>query len=277
MLDTGEDAMTISRGLAALCGVVVLASSAAMAQAPISYAPPTPIPAPVKRPISASKSVPGPLYSPAQLRERPLMGVRLGMPVDEARAIVLAQGFVQREPTARRDRWGRFDIQFMKENPAGGWPQYIGLAYEPGPSPRVSSISHDRPLAKGEDRKVEAHRQAILAAYGAPSEWTQWVQEDGRISDQIAYVSSPALRDETTRSILWSCHVDWKDQYNCHQFDCRQTMAAGREPVLEISFGWESVRYTWDDYAARYQTLARSHAFRAMRPGPRICIIPRVH
>jgi hypothetical protein len=277
MLGLGENRMTISRRLAALCGLMVLTGSAALARAASPDTPPAPIPPRVERPISVQKSVPGPLYSPAQLRERPLMGVRLGMPLDEARAVVLAQGFVQRNPTATRDRWGRFDIQFMKENPAGGWPQYIGLAYEPGPSPRISSISHDRSLTKGEDRQVEAHRQAILAAYGAPSQWTQWVHEDGRIGDRIAYVASSALRDETARSILWSCHVDWKDQYNCHQFDCRPTMAAGREPVLEISFGWESVRYTWDDYAARYRTLARSHDFRAMRPAPRICIIPSVH
>jgi hypothetical protein len=131
-----------------------------------------------------------------------------------------------------------------------------------------------RPLTEAQQRQVGAQRQAILKAYGAPSEWSPRVDQDGAIRDEFAYVVLPALRDANARQVLSSCHADWRYEYECQQLNCRHPMAEGREPVLSISFGDDAVSYSWDDYEARYPASTRGLGARLIRPKTEQCRKP---
>ena len=218
----------------------------------------------------------GPLYSPTQLRERQVIGLRLGMGFTEAHDLAVANGFTPQSKKAVRDRQRRLDMHFIKPAPDGR-SELLVLSYEPDGPRQISSIRYMRPLTETEERQVGMQREAILKAHGAPSEWTQRIDADGAIRDEFAYVVSPSLRDGDARQTLSSCHTDWRYQYECRQFDCRHAMEDAREPVLTIAFGHQAVHYSWDDYEVRYPTSVRGLAARLIRPKTEQCLRPSVN
>lgn len=201
------------------------------------------------------REVEGPTYSRARLRAFRILGVHLGMPLEQARPELLARGFAERpHRDVDTDReTGEFVAMFFTAR----FGEAAGLSYAAGPggADAITSIVYYRPLTGEELRQIEARRHEIVAEYGAPSHWWRW-DDGGRINDAMAYVTRAPLRDSGFRQHVWSCYVDWRCGA-AGRVDCRGIMARAREPMLEIAFVRGGVDYRLADYAQQYALLRR--------------------
>lgn len=200
----------------------------------------------------------GPLYTRANLRNRELAGVHLGMTLEDARRALTGRGLIQRHDNhpAVIDTAGNSseaDDAFF----AADWRESVGLYYiklDDRPA-EVVGVHYTRHLSATEDREIEARRSEILRDFGAPSYWRRAVI-DGRIDDEIGFVPAAWMRGEETRSRIQTCHTRWwRDEID--GTDCSRLAACAREPVMEISFGWRHVNYYLRDFARMYESLSR--------------------
>ena len=221
----------------------------------------------------------GALYSPAELRGRELFGVRLGMPLDEARRALAARGFVQRfdnetEDVVTAGRSSQADDLWF----TGQFGEVVALSYvrlDGGPA-RVAEVNYSQPLTLEQEREVEARRSEIVARFGLPSYWRSAVNEEGRIQDAMAWVSSARLLDPDLRSDIWSCHVNWVCPEERARA-CFEELPRAREPVIEVVFVYRSISFELYDYALQYDSLRRNRDFAAGRRPQTICMVPSIH
>jgi hypothetical protein len=235
-------------------------------------------PSPDPPSYSAAERI-GALYSPAELRGRELFGVRLGMPLDEARRALVAGGFVQRfdnelEDVVTAGRSSEADDLWFTER----FGEVVALSYvrfAGGPA-RIAAINYSQPLTLEQERQVEARRGEIVARFGAPSYRLSWVNEEGRVQDSMAWVASARLRDSSFRSDVWSCHVNWVCPKRRAR-RCFEALPQAREPVIEVDFVYRAISFTLSDYALQYESLRRNRDFAARRRPQAICIVPSIH
>lgn len=234
------------------------------------------VPAPLQ--AESARYIEGPLYAASELRARRILGVRLGMPLNDAKRELTTRGYVQ--------RFNRYPDVVDTDGESAGWVdnfftdrfgEVVSLTYarlSGGPA-LVSSIRYDRPLLEEEERQIEARRAEVLAEHGVPSNWFRW-NNNGRVNDSMAYVTRASLRDGSLRQDVWSCHVNWR----CHTgngTNCRRILARAREPVLTVNFIYRGVSYELDDYAARYASLSRNRDFANPRYRPQRCWVAPAH
>jgi hypothetical protein len=226
--------------------------------------------------------VQGPLYSVSNLRQRDVMGLRLGMNEAEVQAALLQNGFVQKfrdtSPAERAEgKPDQMPVGFYRN----GWKENISVSYEAdgdGP-PLVTRISYFRNISSEEQRQVAERRQEVIGRYGMPSQWQKFILDDGRLADGMYYVAAKDMRDIVKAEQVGTCSISglWECEKILHNRDCRSILAANHSPVLRISFGWQSVWYSLDDYGPKYRSLLRDHKFRNLDVSDAVCPVGRVH
>ena len=200
----------------------------------------------------------GPLHSSERLKAQDLAGVRPGMRLDQAAAILAAQGYTPMPRSAEAaadDESGvikrrYFWIAAPQGSDAHQFPQTVRLSHAlRGNVPEVAAVGWFRRITPQERRDVAASRQAIISRHGRPSLWRQDVYR-GELWDEMDYVALPALRSQEGLERLRACHADWQCEKVAKKFDCRELMRASRQTALRISFGQEGNRifYELSDY-----------------------------
>ena len=210
----------------------------------------------------------GPLHASAELNRHGLLGMRPGMRLERAAAILAGQGYsaIPRTEAQRMDdgraavRQQHFWIPAPQGSDAHEFPQSVKLSYvrhEDG-AQEVVAIGHLQRITKEARGNAEATRRDILRRFGRPSLWRQDFYRN-EVSDEIDYVASPAFRNQDSIEHLRACHVDWRCEKLLRDYDCREIMRAGRMSALKISFGQDGNRvfYELSDYRRLYDAQAR--------------------
>jgi hypothetical protein len=209
----------------------------------------------------------GPLHSSERLSRQDLAGVRPGMRLDQAAAILGAQGYVPMPRSAEAaadDESGAIKRRYFwiaaKEDSDGfHFPQTVRLSHAlRGSVPEVLAIGYFQRITPQERRNVDASRRAITDRHGRPSLWRQDVYR-GELWDEMDYVALPALRSQEGLERLRACHADWQCEKVAKKFDCRDTMRAARHTALRVSFGQEGNRiyYELSDYRRLHDAQLR--------------------
>jgi hypothetical protein len=210
----------------------------------------------------------GPVYSSDKLNRQGLLGIRPGMRLEQAAAILEAQGYssIARNASEReRDRHAIVKPQyFWIAAPPGSeaydFPQSVKLSYvqRPGGIREVVAIGHLKRISREARADAAGTRRSIIRRYGRPSLWRQDFYRN-QLWDEIDYVAAPAWRDQDRIEHLRACHVDWRCEKLLRDFDCRETMRRGRQSSLKISFGQEGNRvyYELSDWRRMYDAQAR--------------------
>jgi hypothetical protein len=209
----------------------------------------------------------GPLYSSERLNRQELAGVRPGMRLDQAAAILAAQGYVPMPRSAEAaadDESGAvkrryFWIAAKPDSDAYRFPQTVRLSHAlRSDVPEVVAVGFFQRITSEARRNAEASRQAIISRHGRPSLWRQDVYR-GELWDEMDYVALPALRSQEGLERLRACHADWQCEQVAKKFDCRQTMRAARQTALRVSFGQEGNRifYELSDYKRLHDAQLR--------------------
>jgi hypothetical protein len=213
---------------------------------------------------AASVTEIGPLYTPGVIAGKTVAGVSLGMSVKAAEAVLTASGFERRFTNPSTDcQYGCAtdgNIQFFTKRDG----EHVGIGYVGAAqsSSVVSSISYQEP-ASDADTGADTWRQSILSRYGPPSV-SSMRMFDGHIRDQLAYVVSSDLRDEYERDTLSACGGGaWVQMKIWRHVDCRLKLSRHQEPMLTISFGWQTVWYELTDYSTAYRYLNKNKRFRS--------------
>jgi hypothetical protein len=200
----------------------------------------------------------GPIHSSERLSRQDLAGVRPGMRLDQAAAILAVQGYVPmpRTPEAAADdesgviKRRYFWIAAQDGTDAHRFPQTVRLSHAlRGNESEVMAVGFFQRITPQERRNVDASRQAITGRHGRPSLWRQDVYR-GELWDEMDYVALPGLRSQEGLERLRACHADWQCEKVAKKFDCRETMRAARHIALRVSFGQEGNRiyYELSDY-----------------------------
>ncbi|MDQ0464089.1 hypothetical protein QO010_001860 [Caulobacter ginsengisoli] len=228
------------------------------------------------QPAPSMRTVLGPVYSAAKLRAMPLLGVTLRMPLAEAEKVLAAQGVEK-----------RYDHPHHYDNGSANDGEEVFFAtgkivtvtyFDLDGRRIVSGVSYMQDVAKNDPRSAEDWRRELTAQFGKPSRWLQWIGRDGKISDRMTFVASPALRDEEYAvNKVWSCSAGWACDRVRDGTDCRKVIDAAREPVLSLAFDAGGIHYNLDDYDLNYRSLMRTKAFRDQDVSKTYCIIPSVH
>lgn len=238
----------------------------------------------------AVELVDGPLRSASEIQAFEILGLRLGMPLDEARRVLERQGFALRHPETRPvadtsgkwmggvgHYWGKqppeptreeWEAQIERARRTGepietssGPTNIVGLGYvvlDGGPA-RLVRISYTEPLTHAQAREPDAIRADLLRRYGTPTKWQKRLN-NGYIADEMFFAASRDLADEWKLNAMSSCLIDWKNARLCDGTDCRQAVAIAQAPTLHVWFSGGIVQEL-NDFAAQRASVERDPKF----------------
>jgi hypothetical protein len=222
--------------------------------------------------VQSPVRVQGRVYPAARLRAVALQGVTLGMPLQKATKILTTRGFESRlSRTFGEVAMGR-EADGGETFYRGVW-ESVALEYRNLPSgqSQVVSVLYSLPIARDDSRTPQQWRAEMVAQYGAPSDWLQFLF-NGRASDIMDYVSVPALLEEKARLDADGCAGKWFCQDPNARVDCRVALQKAAGPTFQIAFNDYTVLFQLRDYPPMYESLMRSADFRA-QDGDKFCPI----
>jgi hypothetical protein len=216
----------------------------------------------------------GPLYPARKLRAFKVFGVHLNMPATEAVEALTAAGLVPQDTVTPQITETPYDVLGNFNLPqSGGWVQlhYTKLA---GNEAVISGINYWRKLPGDAGAAVDRLRAEMLSTYGAPTVWTQQVDERGALRDSALYVSARLFVDSSERRIVHACVLSWVCTELQDKVDCRDLLKRSAVPMAEIRFAPQAVIYQMSDYGPVYGALARDARFRGEEPTEAACPAP---